>query len=267
MTEGADMPVRPVLVFRSLLAAWLLAHLVPRLPHLEELYCRPVLREDALRHLGLPPPPLPVVAALFAGALGGVAAVGVGRWPRVGWALAFPCLVAILALSPESSKAYGALATIQFGLLWFAPFDAPATARARAWPAQLLVAQWSSVYALSVAAKLSEAPWREGSALFYALNGQAHGQWLLSAGGIGEGPAQLLTWAAMAGELAIALGIWGTRTRGWAAAACVALHLGVGLTMRITPLFALLMWLHLPLALALPTGGERPRRPAGHQLI
>ena len=263
MTDGPDMPVRPVLVYRSLLAAWLVAHLAPRLPHLEELYARPVLREDPLRHVGLPPLPVPVVAAVFAGAVGGLVALGVGWRPRAAWLVAFPCAAAIWAWSPESSKAYGALATLQLGLLWFAPFDAPAGATARAWPARLLVAQWASVYALSVGAKLSEAPWREGAALFFALNGEAHGRWLLSAGGIDEGPARLLTWAAMAAELGMAVGIWSPRTRWWAAGACVAFHLGVGLTMRITPLFALLMWLHLPLALALPPPGTRPRPPAG----
>jgi hypothetical protein len=248
------MRAAAVVRYRQLLGLWTFAFLLPRLPWLASLYCRPVLRGDVLEWLGLGPPPPAAVAGLFAVCLGALLAVTAGWRSRAAWLVFYPCFALILALDPFSARGYGTLALVQWGLLWFAPFDADPEAEVAAWPAQLLVLQWASVYVLSVGAKLSEPGWQTGTALFRALNSDEQGRWLLSADGVSQEVAFALSVATIVAEVGIGVGVWFPRTRWLAALACLGLHAGILASMRISPLFALVMWLHLPLALALPTG-------------
>jgi hypothetical protein len=252
-------PAGPLRTFRWLLCAWTAAHLLPRLPHLRELYCRPVLRDDVLEWLGAGPPPLAGVAALFAAALLGLLAHA--RWPRAALGLLFPALLAIHALDPNSMRAYGLLATVQWGLLGvgYAAGVDPDADEVPAWAPRLLVAQWASVYVLSVGAKLAEPAWRSGDALFLALNSDAHGLFLLSAWGVPHAAARALGYATMVAELVMGACAWSPRTRWVTIGVSLAFHGGILATMRISPLFALLMWLHLPLVASLPPPGARPR--------
>jgi hypothetical protein len=194
------------------------------------------------------------VALVFAAGLGGAAALAVGWWPRASWAVGFGALAAITALDPISARAYGALALVQWGLVGLAPSDPEE--EVPAWVGQLVVAQWASVYLFGVCAKLAEPAWRNGSALWLALNNDDFGRFLLSSHGITHGVSRALTWSTLALEVGIGLGVWAARTRPAAVAACVALHAGILLSMRISPLFAALMWLHLPLVLAIPVFGS-----------
>lgn len=252
---------RPLRTWRWLLSAWTAAHLLPRLPHLRELYCRPVIRDDLLEWLGAGPPPLPLVVALFAVALLGLALQAVR--PRVGWWLLFPALLAIDALDPNSMRAYGMLATAQWAVLGalLAVGVDPDAAQVPAWAPRLVVAQWASVYVLSVFAKLAEPAWRSGDALFLALNSDAHGLFLLSSGGCPHEAARWLGYATMALELAMGLCAWSPSTRWITIGGSLAFHAGILASMRISPLFALLMWSHLPLVASLPA--FRPGPPRG----
>jgi hypothetical protein len=251
----------PLRWFRWLLSAWTAGHLLPRLPHLRELYCRPALRDDVLEALGLGPPRLGLVAVLFATAL--VALPAQTRWPRPAGVVVFCMLLAIHLLDPNSMRAYGLLATVQWGLLCvsYAAGMNPNADEVPAWAPRLLVAQWCSVYVLSVMAKLAHPTWRTGEALFLALNSDAHGLFLASAWGVPDSVARWMGWGAMATELAIGLCAWSPRTRWVTIAGALAFHGGVLATMRISPLFALLMWLHLPLVASLPAvpSGARGR--------
>ena len=222
-------------LFRQLLCAWTALYLCARLPYAEELYCRPVLREGLLPALGVPPPPLPLVYLLFALALGALIPTALGR--RGGWAVFFPAYLAIFVLDPMMPRGYGTLSVIQWGLLGLPPAAA----------LTLLRLQWSSVYLFTVVAKLAAGGWWDGSALFVALRNDRFGDFLLSSGGVSRWTAFALSWCTLALEVFVPIGAWWPRTRTAAVVACLAMHLGMMLSMRISPLFHLLMWIHLPL--------------------
>lgn len=227
--------------FRVLLCGWTALYLCARLPYVEELYCRPVLREGLVPWLGLPPPPSALVYALFAVAALALVPLALGR--RAAWAVFFPAYLAIWLLDPMMPRGYGTLSVVQWGLLGLPAAEA----------AVLLRLQWSSVYLLSVVAKLAAGGWWDGTALWLALRNDAFGDFGLSAGGVSRTTASALAWATLALEVVVPLAAW-TRLRWVAVAGCVALYLGIALSMRISPLFHLLMWIHLPLLFE-----DRPR--------
>jgi hypothetical protein len=235
-----------VTAFRRLLCAWTVVYLGARLPHVEELYCRPVLREGLLPALAVPPPPSLLVTALFAAALLALVPLALGRRERLAWAVFFPAYLAIFVLDPMMPRGYGTLSVVQWGILGLPPAVA----------ATLLRLQWSSVYLFTVVAKLAAGGWWDGTALWVSLRNDRYGDFLLSGGGVSRGLALALSWGALALEVFAPIGAWWPRTRGAAAAACVALHLGILLTMRISPLFHALMVIHLPLFF----GEGSPRR-------
>jgi len=243
--------------YRVLLALWTLAFFAARLPFVAEIYCRPVLRHPFFlnRWIGDPiPPPWLVTAAvvvLLALLLCFAAGLGARR-------LHLPILVLIAGLYSLDLlmlRGYGILAGIQWVLLWFAPYDRPPRAdaphpTAPRWRTEILILQLASVYVITVLAKLAAGgDWFDGSAIYTSLNGERFGLFGLSAHGIGWPAAQVLGIATLGLELFIGLGLLFRRTRPWALGALILLHLGLALSLRISPLFHLLILAHLPLFL------------------
>jgi len=114
---------------------------------------------------------------------------------------------------------------------------------------RLLMLQWASVYAFTVAAKLFDGSgWLNGETLWRSLHNHHVGSFLLSAWwDIPLWACRYGSYAVLAGELFVVFGIWSTRTRKTAMVVCVLLHLGMALTLNISPLFHTLMLLHLVL--------------------
>ena len=241
----ADEPCARASRFARGLAAWTGVYVLMQLPHLEELYCRPILREGRFDTLVGPwPPPLPLVialATLLLVALALVAADRGGRTARAGAAGLFAGLVALEASGP---RAYAELAAIQWALVAMAPLHGPAPR----WATRLMMLQLSTVYGFAALSKMTEGTgWWSGEALVWIFASERQGQHLLSASlPLKPGPlAGALAWSTMGLELLIAAGLWSRRARAPAAAALVLLHLAIAASMRVSLLFHALMLLHL----------------------
>jgi hypothetical protein len=154
----------------------------------------------------------------------------------------------------RNTGGYGAIAFIAWFLLLIVPYDQwrSASGAIREVPItgqRLLQLQWASVYAFTVPAKLLDGEgWLDGSAIWRAVHSRHLGDVFLSAWwDIPLWVCRYGSYATLLGEIFVAIGIWFPRTRKAAMAVCVLLHLGLALTLTISPFFHTLMVLHLVL--------------------
>ena len=162
-------------------------------------------------------------------------------------------LSALFSFDTLMQRGYGSLAYLQWWFLWFMPYerlrDADGQiAQAPMWGLRMVQLQFCSVYVLTVLAKLvSGYGWLDGETLYYILQSERWGRFLLSSEGISHGLAQVLSLATLAGEIFVGLFLWHRRSRVVAMLACVLLHLSMALTLRVSVQFPTLMLLHLVL--------------------
>lgn len=251
----AEASCTSLVVFRVGFALWSIWYWGVRLPHAWELFCRPILRPSmkVVYWIGAPLPPLWLAQALIIAVLVLLLGFAFSRRPRLFHVLLL-VPIAILAILQGRAGAYTDLSLIVWGLLLLAPYEGirlkegglrlgPNTAK------RLLALQWSSVYVLTIPAKLIDGGgWLNGKSLWRALHSEHTGQFLLSAWM--DAPVWLCrigSYGVLSAELFVGIGIWFARTRKSAAVVCILLHLGMALTLRITPLFHTLMLLHLVL--------------------
>ncbi|MFT4621500.1 MAG: hypothetical protein ACI8PZ_000152 [Myxococcota bacterium] len=241
--------------FRVLLAVWTLAYLWPRWPYIGELWARPILRQDPWFMAAFTPPTQWAVHGLLGAATIAALAMIIGRRVRIAHAVMLVVFALLIAFDTRMARGYGVLALVQWALLWFAP-HAPGE-RGANWGATLLKLQFSSVYLFTIPAKLvGGRGWWDGKSLFHVLNDDTWGLFGLAAGGVSRNVATAMSWGTLGAELFIALGLWWPRTRVAAAITLVGLHLGIGLSLRISPLFHLLMAAHLALWFGSQKQGE-----------
>lgn len=258
----ADEPVATLDRFRRGLALWTGAWALVHLPHADELYCRPVLREGIYdRWLGGPPPPLALVAGLGLALLVGLALVLADRRAHRAQWLVLAAFAGLYVFDAGRLRAYTTLALVQWSLLVLAP-AAPKTASAPRWVARLLMLQVSAVYFFAALTKLVDGSgWRDGAAIARIFGSSRYGKHLLSSWFPAPGLWTLAAvWAVLALELFIAFGLWHRRTRLAAAAGLVLLHLGIALTMKVSLLFHALMLLQLALFAPLRPAALRTSR-------
>jgi hypothetical protein len=245
----AEEPVLPIWLFRAGLCAWTAAFFLPRLPYLEELYGPWPVHTPAepLALIGPVVLPLWAVTLLVGAVLVGLVLFAGGRWPRAVHLLLLPALGYLVAYDFTAVRGYGKLAVIQWGLLWFAAYQRPWHDEAPVWGKRIIMLQFSSVYVFTVFAKtIDGAGWLDGTTLYWSMLSPTYGQHLLSDWlPITPTLAMLMSWAVLSGELVVGFGLWFRRTRGLAMLACVGLHLGMALTLRVSLLFHALMLLHL----------------------
>jgi hypothetical protein len=255
-----------VVLFRFGFALWSLWFWAVRLPHVFELYCRPVLRRThaVIHWIGAPLPPVWLAQAMIGALILLILGFAFSRRPRRFHTLLFIPLCFLYAFDPRSGGGYGGLALVVWGLLFFAPYErwhsadgGPATGPVTA--QRLLMLQWASVYAFTVPSKLLDgAGWLNGEALWRALHSDHVGRFLLSEWvDIPLSACAIASLCVLAAEAFVAVGIWFGRTRMAAMVVCVALHLGMALPLRISPLFHTLMLLHLVLFLPETTWNRR----------
>ena len=98
------------------------------------------------------------------------------------------------------------------------------------WPIRLMQLQIVALYAETVWAKLHFAPWRNGTAVSYAMRLD----WLVrfhAPGSVTRSSfiSAVLTYATLAIEASLVVLVWHRRTRWWALGAGVLLHLGIAI--------------------------------------
>jgi hypothetical protein len=256
-------PVWPIWAYRFGLSAWTVAFFLPRIPYLDELYGSWPVHQPAppIQWIGAPVFPL-IVVQLMVGTLLGLLvlfAFGVGRHPRILHVAIGILLVYLLGYDHPTIRGYGKIAALQWVLLFVAPYDRPPGDRAPRWAKRLLMLQFSSVYVFTVLAKLVQGRgWDDGQTLYWALTSPQFGQHLVS-DWVTFTPAMtaVLGWMVLASELFVGIGLWFRPTRKLAILACIGLHLGMALTLRVSLLFHALMWLHLVLFVSGPEGDRR----------
>jgi hypothetical protein len=110
---------------------------------------------------------------------------------------------------------------------WQFPSRAP-------WAIRLIQLQVALMYVVSVVDKLHGWTWLHGSAVSYVLRVPGDVRFALptsvSASPVG---AHLLTWATLGIEAAIPVLVWSRRTRPYVLAGGIALHISIGLTLRV----------------------------------
>jgi hypothetical protein len=108
------------------------------------------------------------------------------------------------------------------------------------WPLWLMRFQIAVVYGSSGLWKFANTAWRDGSAVYWALNlnGFHRFPWALPAAA--DPLLSLLTWGTLAFELSFPVLVCFRRTRAAALLGGIALHLGLGLTLELGP-FSLVM--------------------------
>ncbi len=254
-----EEPPYAAVAFRIFLSLWTLAFFIPKAPHALELFARPVLREahPIWRWLGDPVPPL-LAVQLALGALM-VLLLLFAFWPRpehrtkLHIALLLP-LTWLMALDTTVPRAYGGLALLQWWLLLLAPHarlrdDAGALLTPPRFGTRILMLQFCAVYFFAVFSKLIDGDgWLDGRAIFYSVRSPRFGSFGLSAWMPPDlFTSKLIGWATLLAEALIALGLWFGRTRALAALACIGLHLGIAVSMRVSFHFHALMIGHLVL--------------------
>lgn len=103
-----------------------------------------------------------------------------------------------------------------------------------AWPLRLMQIEMSLIYLSTALLKLRGEDWRSGSALYYAVQIDLFKRFPMPAFLI-ENPAlsSLATWGIMALELALPVGLWIRRTRPFAIAAGILMHLTIEYSMNL----------------------------------
>lgn len=248
--------VASAVAWRIALSAWTLLFFLPRLPYLEELYSATAVHtpHPLLRWVGMPTLPMWGLWLLMASTGLCLVLLMLGRAPRVLHLLLLPQLGYLFGFDLSLLRGYGELAFYQWLILWLLPYDrlrdeAQALEQAPRWGLQLARLQLSSVYAFTLGAKLvGGAGWLDGKTLYYTLKGQDYGQFLLSSLWLPSmGQAQVFGLLTLLGEAFVAVGLFFERTRRLAMLTCLLLHLGMGLMLRVSVLFPLLMWAHMVL--------------------
>jgi hypothetical protein len=252
----AEGPVTPVVAFRVFLALWLIGFWLPRVPHVWELYCRPVLRHvhKVVKWLEHPLPPLWLMQLAVIVLIGLLLGFAFSRRPRVFHLLVFGPMCLLLAFDTLMPRAYGGLAFIQLAFLFLAPYDqlreddgpvmkGPVLGR------RFLQLQWSSVYVFTVPAKLYGGQgWLDGSVLWKTFHSPRYGDWLFSHWfDIPLWVCKAACIGTLIAELYVGLAIWFKKTRVQAMVVCVLLHLSMTLALRVSILFPTLMIGHLML--------------------
>ena len=248
-----EEPVYSAIIYRWFLSIWTFCFFAPRFLHAEELYGRTILRDPVpfWKLIGDPVLPLPFLEVI----------VIVLGFALIAFALGFAtrifhlCILALLSLlfaqDMLMQRAYGVLAYIQWFYLFLAPYDHPPQengnlSTAPKWRLFFLRLQFSSVYFFTVFAKTIEGKgWLDGSALYNIINSPRYGLWFLSQYGISENLAWVFSLGTLFSEIFIALGLWHRKTRGLAICVCLAMHLGMACTLRVSLLFHALMVGHL----------------------
>lgn len=256
------------LLFARGLALWTGAYVLAQLPYLDELYCRPVLREGRFdRWFGPTIAPWPAIAAVVGLLLVALALVASGRGGRPARAGAAGLFLVLVGAEASAPRAYAELAAIQWILVALMPAAREAGTASR-WATRLMMLQLSTVYVFAALAKLLEGTaWRSGDAVVLIFRSARQGQHLLSAWlPLAAGPlARAIAWSTIGIELLIGIGLWFARTRAIAALALVLLHLGIAATMRVSLLFHALMLLHLVLFVGPRSPGAGPEMPGGRE--
>lgn len=242
-------------LYRQFLAVWTIAFYVPRLPYVEELYARDWFR---LALFDLPAPPLGVAWGVVLVTL--VACAVVILRPRLRAATVIVALgIAIVStFDVHAGRAYGPISLIQWALLIILPHEVPLTVsceavRRPAWESWLPAMQLGSIYAFTVGAKaIGGWGWWDGVTVQRALTHPLWGQGLLFGEGLPQEAAVAAGITTLVVELFIGLAFIFRRALVPASILLVGLHLGLVLTMRVSPLFHTLMAGHLLLLVQEP---------------
>jgi hypothetical protein len=255
----AEGPVTPVVAFRVFLALWLFAFWAPRVPHVWELYCRPVLRHvhKVVKWLEHPLPPLWLMQGALIVLLALLIGFAFSRRPRVFHVLVFGPMCLLFAFDTLMPRAYGGLAFIQLAFLFLAPYDQlrddddGAILDGPVLGQRFLQLQFSSVYVFTVPAKLYGGQgWLDGSVLWKTFHNPRYGDWLLSHWiDIPMWACKAACYGTLIAELYVGIGLWFRRTRLQAMVICVCLHTAMTLSLRVSILFPTLMFGHLLLFL------------------
>lgn len=185
-----------------------------------------------------------LLGAVYVALVSGAISLVVGWHTRVAAVVVFVTLISLTRSNPYVFNAGDALLRLLAFYVMLAPSGAewsldrrraggPAPA-VPAWPLRLLQIQVSVMYAGAAVAKLGGPPWRDGTAASYAARlpdlerfgvGDLLGRSRLA--------AELATYGTVAIEGGLAVLIWWRRTRWFALAAGVLLHLSIDASIRI----------------------------------
>ena len=226
---------------------WTLLYLLPRWPYAFELYLRPVLRQDPWLLAWALPPPAPLVHACFAAATVSLVALILSYRVRVAHGMLLISFFAITCFDTIMPRGYGFLGLLQWALLWLTPHDERGE-RPLSVGTRILMLQFSSVYIWTVLAKLfGGSGWWSGKVLLHTFHGDSFGNFLLSTLPVTPAMGFALAWTTLLVELFVGLGLWFERTWKLASALMLMMHLMMTLSLRVSPLFHLLMVIHLVL--------------------
>lgn len=252
--------LEPTRVFRVYFALWMMAFYLPRVPHLDELIVRPVLREPVLwlRMIDDPAMPLWMAQLLVVTLLLSAGCVAAGFLVRPAY-MTMTVMHSLLFMQDQANqRAYGMLALSLAWLFAAAPFEAVAPGqrgrRANRWATHMVMLQFAVMYGFAAAAKLtaSGGGWLDGSVIDRIFRAPEFGRFGLSAlyvswSAVPDWIAKAIAWGTIATEGFIAVALWYRRSWRWAALAVIGLHLGLMLSLRVSILFHLLMIGHLVL--------------------
>ena len=262
----AEESVFAAVYVRAALALWTIGFFAPRLVHLRELYIDRAVHvpHPWLARLGhVPELPLWAVGIGVALLLVFLVAFAAGYHARRLHPIIVLLLCYLFGYDVSTVRGYGQLAFYQWIVCYCLPYDSlrdhgGAVLRAPRWGLRLAMLLFSSVYLFSVLAKtLGGEGWFDGKTLYYTLRGRDYGTFLLSEWfPVSLDLARFLGWITLASECFIGFGLWARRTRPWAVLVCVAMHVTMALSLRVSILFHLLMLGHLPLFLS-PRAWER----------
>jgi hypothetical protein len=243
----AEESVRGVVYFRVALSVWTMGLLALRLPYINEIHVDNPLRQP-VREMAEIAIPLWGYWGFYALAYLLLVLFAIGWQTRVVHSLFLLVSVVLIGSDVTLLRAYGVLGWTQWVLLYAAPYDLPASARAPAWGTRLLQMQFSAVYLFTVLAKLVDgAGWLDGLTLYWCLHNPL---WVRDWVGwfpVPRGLTQVLGWGTLATEVFIGIGLHFERTRRVAIVACLLFHAGIQSMMRIPLLFPTVMWIHLVL--------------------
>jgi len=248
-----EEPVYGAVYFRVFLALWTMCFFIPRLPYLEELYtARAIHTPHPLWELvGIPLLPLWLVQLVVGSLFVCLAVFAAGHRPRDMHLLILLHLAYLFGFDISLLRGYGMLSFYQWLLLWFMPYDRlmqdGRVVQAPRWGTRLVMLQFCSVYAFTVLAKtIGGDGWFDGRTLYYAWRGQDYGSFLLSAWlPMPQKIATVLGLLTLINEVCVAVGLWFRWSRPLALLGCATMHLGMALSLRVSPLFHLLMVGHL----------------------
>jgi hypothetical protein len=259
----APVSARPLGAFRIVFGLIVLAHLALLAPESDEwLSDAGRLRGTEARELAGPlrpsflqyvQDPAAVRLTLTAAAASAVAFT-LGWHTRTAGVVLYGLLLSIQQRNLLTASGADSMLMIVMFLLMLSPsgaacsLDARRLSRRRGTPADALILPWAQrliqvqlafVYLATTLIKLTGTTWSDGTALHYVLGNAEFRRWTFGLTGSPE-LINLLTYSALAIELALPFLIWFRATRPWICLAGLALHGGILLTVNI-PLFGELM--------------------------